>query len=67
MAGGPIEGGILRCFLQRVDAAVAHGLYRPRTPTPGQVARLRQIFPNGVCDYTRGDAGRPPELNETDP
>ena len=23
-------------------------------------ARLEQIFPTGVCDYTRGDVGRPP-------
>jgi hypothetical protein len=66
-ASGPIEGGIFKCFLHRVDAAVARGLYRPRTPTPAQVARLRQIFPSGVCDYTKGDAGRPPELSETDP
>jgi hypothetical protein len=67
VAGGPIEGGIFRCFLQRVDTAVARGLYGPRTPTREQVARLRQIFPSGVCDYTKGDAGRPSELSETDP
>jgi hypothetical protein len=67
VAGGPIAGGIFRCFLQRVDAAVARGLYGPRTPTREQVARLRQIFPRGVCDYTKGDAGRPPELSGTDP
>ena len=62
VAGGPIEGGILKCFLQPVDAAVARGLYAPWTLTPEQVARLRQIFPDGVCDWTKGDAGRPPEL-----
>src|SRR5437867_6752306 len=62
VAGGPIEGGIFKCFLQPVDVAVARGLYGPWTPTPGQVARLGQIFPDGVCDYTKGDAGLPPEL-----
>ena len=63
VADGPIEGGIFKCFLQPVDRAVARGLYGPRTPTPAQVARLRQIFPDGVCDYTKGDAGLPPELH----
>ena len=63
VAGGPIEGGIFKCFLQPVDAAVARGLYAPSTPTPEQVARLQQIFPDGVCDYAKGDAGRPPELH----
>jgi hypothetical protein len=66
MAGGPIEGGIFACVLEPVDAAVARGLYSPWTPTPEQVARLKQIFPDGVCDYQQGDAGRPPELRESD-
>ena len=63
VAGGPIEGGIFACFLQPVDAAVDRRLYAPWTPTPEQVARLHQIFPAGVCDYTKGDAGLPPELH----
>jgi hypothetical protein len=67
VAGGPIEGGIFKCFLQPVDAAVARGLYAPRVPTPQQVTRLRQIFPDGVCDYTKGDAGLPPELRDRAP
>jgi hypothetical protein len=66
VAGGPIEGGIFKCFLQPVDRAVARGLYAPRMPTRQQVARLRQIFPDGVCDYQKGDAGLPPELRESD-
>ena len=28
--------------------------------TPREVARLQQIFPTGVCDYSRPDVGRPP-------
>ena len=63
VTGGPTEGGIFKCFLQPVDAAVDRGLYAPWTPTPEQVSRLRQIFPDGVCDYTKGDAGRPRTLH----
>jgi Tannase-like family of unknown function (DUF6351) len=66
VAGGPIEGGIFKCFRQPVDRAIARGLYAPRVPTAQQVARLRQIFPDGVCDYTKGDAGLPPELRDRD-
>ena len=66
MAGGPIEGGIFQCFREPVDAAVERRLYAPRTPTRADVARLREIFPDGVCDYTKGDAGLPPELRAHD-
>ncbi len=66
VAGGPIEGGIFQCFREPVDAAVERGLYAPRTPTRADVARLREIFPDGVCDYTKGDAGLPPELRDHD-
>ena len=61
-AGGPIEGGIFACTRQPVQRAVAQGLYAPWVPTRDDVARLREIFPDGVCDYTKGDLGRPPEL-----
>jgi hypothetical protein len=63
VAGGPIEGGIFKCHLQPVQAAVGRGLYAPHDPTSAQVERLRAIFPSGVCDYGKGDAGMPPELN----
>ncbi|WP_237109469.1 DUF6351 family protein [Nonomuraea sp. MG754425] len=51
VAGGPIEGGVYKCRLQPVDRAVAKGLYGTWRPTPAQRARLKQIFPTGVCDY----------------
>ena len=44
----------------RSGAAIARGLYGVWTPTAAERARLEQIFPTGVCDYTRGDVGRPP-------
>jgi hypothetical protein len=52
-AGAPFTGNILKCALKPVD---------PRdyaTPlTPDQLARLRSIFPNGVCDYSRPGVGQ---------
>ncbi|GAA1612025.1 DUF6351 family protein [Nonomuraea maheshkhaliensis] len=51
VAGGPIEGGVYKCRLQPVDRAIARGLYGSWRPTADQRARLKQIFPTGVCDY----------------
>jgi hypothetical protein len=62
VAGAPIEGGIFKCALQPVAAAAAAGLYAPWIPGAADVARLEQIFPQGVCDYRRPDAGRPAGL-----
>jgi hypothetical protein len=62
VAGAPIEGGIFKCALQPVAAAAAKGAYAPWIPSASDVARLEQIFPQGVCDYTKPDAGRPAGL-----
>ncbi|WP_155126294.1 DUF6351 family protein [[Actinomadura] parvosata] len=51
VAGGPIEGGVYKCRLQPVERALAKGLYGTWRPTPDERARLKQIFPTGVCDY----------------
>ncbi|MFC5829014.1 DUF6351 family protein [Nonomuraea insulae] len=51
VAGGPIEGGVYKCRLQPVDRAIARGLYGSWRPAQDQRARLKQIFPTGVCDY----------------
>jgi hypothetical protein len=51
VAGGPIEGGVHKCRLQPVERAVARGLYGSWRPTSEEQARLKQIFPTGVCDY----------------
>ena len=59
VAGGPIEGGIFKCGLQSVDAAIASGAYGTWTPSPAEKARLEQIFPQGVCDWSQPDVGRP--------
>jgi hypothetical protein len=46
-AGGPLAGDILKCQLRPIrfrDYAVSF--------TPDEKARLRAIFPQGVCDYS---------------
>ena len=62
VAGGPIEGGVFKCALKPLTTALADGTYGSWQPTPTDVARLQQIFPTGVCDYTKPDVGRPPGL-----
>jgi hypothetical protein len=58
-AGGPYEGGVWACQLQSVNRAIARGLYGDWRPTAEERARLEEVFPDGVCDFTRPDAGRP--------
>jgi hypothetical protein len=60
VAGGPLRGGVYKCALQSVGRALASGLYGGWQPTADERTRLEQIFPTGVCDYARGDVGRPP-------
>ena len=60
VAGGPIEGGVFKCALKPVATALADGTYAPWAPDATDVARLQQIFPTGVCDYSKPDVGRPP-------
>jgi hypothetical protein len=62
VAGGPIEGGVFKCALKSVSKALADGTYGSWTPAATDVARLQQIFPTGVCDYTKRDVGRPKGL-----
>ncbi len=60
VAGAPIQGGIYRCALKSVDDAVTDGTYGSWTPGAAELAQLRQIFPSGVCDYSRPDQAAPP-------
>ena len=59
VAGGPIEGGVFKCALKPLSQALADGTYAPWAPAAEDVSRLQQIFPTGVCDYTKPDVGRP--------
>jgi Tannase-like family of unknown function (DUF6351) len=47
------------CALQSVDRAIGRRLYGDRRPSDVERARLKEIFPTWVCDYSRKDAGRP--------
>jgi hypothetical protein len=58
-AGGPFRGGVFKCQLQPVSRAIARGVYGSWVPTAAQRSQLETIFPQGVCDWTRPDAGRP--------
>ncbi|MGH9231248.1 MAG: DUF6351 family protein, partial [Acidimicrobiales bacterium] len=58
-AGGPYEGGVWKCQLQPVNRAIHKGLYGDWRPTAAEKARLEQIFSDGVCDFTKPDAGKP--------
>lgn len=59
MAGGPIEGGVFECATEPVERAIARGVCDPWVPNESERARLHQIFPDGVCDWSRGDVGKP--------
>ena len=60
VAGGPFEQSIFKCQLMSVGDAIARGLYGGWTPSSAERAMLEQIFPTGVCDYSKPDAGLPP-------
>ena len=60
MAGGPITGDVFKCALQSVEQAISKGIYG--TATDEILSRaddLQRIFPDGVCDYSQPDQGRP--------
>ncbi|MFL6142010.1 MAG: DUF6351 family protein [Labedaea sp.] len=59
VAGGPFDEQLYKCALQPIAAAIAHGGYGSWRPSRAEVERLKQIFPTGVCDYSKPDAGRP--------
>jgi hypothetical protein len=60
VVGGPFDEELYKCKLQPVAAAISRGLYGWWRPSRTEVARLEQIFPRGVCDFSKGDLGRPP-------
>lgn len=58
-AGGPIQGSIFKCSLQPVSGALEDDTYGGVAFTAQEVTRLNEIFPQGVCDYSQPDQGRP--------
>ena len=59
VAGGPIEGGVFKCALKPVAKALTDGTYGTWAPNLEQTQKLEAIFPEGVCDYSKADQGRP--------
>ena len=60
VAGGPFKGSIFKCDLKSVGKAIADGDYGLWAPTAAERAMLHQIFPSGVCDFSKPDVGLPP-------
>jgi hypothetical protein len=61
VAGAPITGDLFKCARVTIDSAIASGLHQPIDMHPYRDA-LERVFPDGVCDYSQGDVGRPDEL-----
>ena len=59
VAGAPIEGSVYACAKKSVEQAVADGTYGAWTPDVVQLAQLKAMFPEGVCDYSKPDQARP--------
>ena len=59
VAGGPFRGGVFKCALQPVDRGRDRRALRLVGPHRRGQDRLEAIFPQGVCDFSRPDAGRP--------
>jgi hypothetical protein len=58
-AGAPISGEVYKCRTMPVATAVAEGLYGDWSPDADQLARLREVHPQGVCDYGLAGVGDP--------
>ena len=58
LAAGADSGDVEQCALKPVNPADYRGL------TPPQQARLREVFADGVCDYSKPGMGQQPPLGE---
>jgi hypothetical protein len=54
-AGGPLDANVLKCQLKPVDAADYAVAF-----TAAEWQRLRRIFPEGVCDWSKPGVGQVP-------
>ncbi len=61
IAGAPISGDIFKCHRQSVSDAISRGEYGELDMWP-YLEQLENIFPEGVCDYSLADMGRPVDL-----
>ena len=54
VAGAPATDDVFKCELKPIDKADYQ-----RPVTDAQLAALRTVFPQGVCDYTKSVQQRP--------
>ena len=59
VAGAPLHGSMYKCALKPVEQAIVDGTYAPWVPSAAEEDTLKKIFPEGVCDYSKPDQGRP--------
>lgn len=56
VAGGPRSEDVFKCQLKPLDTTSAD--YAGVAFTSGQVTRLKAVFPDGVCDWTKPGVGQ---------
>lgn len=52
-AGEGVTGDVFKCSLKPVARALQDGTYDTVRFDVSQIRRLREIFPQGVCDYAQ--------------
>ena len=55
VAGEPLANNVLKCQLKRIDGADYGGKLGK-----DDLAQLKRVFPNGVCDYSKPGVGQMP-------
>jgi len=62
VAGGPLTEHIFKCQLRPLDPAD----YVPAVLTQAQLDRLKVVFPDGVCDFSKPGVGQQPAVSPLD-
>ncbi len=62
VAGGPIAENVLKCQLRPINRAD----YNPIGLSDDQFNRLKAVFPDGVCDFTKPGVGQQPAVGPLD-
>lgn len=64
IAGDSVSGDMFKCALKPVADAISDGMYGTVNFAAQELDRLNAIFPEGVCDYSQSDQGRPAGFRE---
>lgn len=67
VAGGPITNDVYKCHLKSVSQSLSDGDYGEWEPDEAQLTRLEEIFPDGVCDYSKRSVGYPGDESAAGP